>query len=113
VSPEPFYFDVRGQGSSAFLGPTEARLMELAWKHPELTVKATLFHLGPGHGLAYTTVMTIMNRLVEKGLLARTRIGRSFVYRAATDRDTFLRGRISQVLDCLQGNFPEHFARKD
>ena len=109
---EPFYFDVRGQGSAVFLGPTEARLMELAWKHPELTVKAVLFHLGPTPGLAYTTVMTIMNRLVEKGLLTRTRTGRSFVYQAATERDTFLRGRVSQVLDCLRGNFPEHFARK-
>jgi len=113
MSAEPFYFDVRGRGSAVFLGPTEARLMELAWKHPDLTVKAALFHLGPGHGLAYTTVMTIMNRLVKKGLLVRTRTGRSFVYKAATERTAFLGSRVAQVLDCLQGNFPGYFERKN
>jgi predicted transcriptional regulator len=113
MSAEPFYFDVWGQGSAVFLGPTEARLMELVWKHPDLTVKAALFHLGPVPGPAYTTVMTIMNRLVEKGLLTRARTGRSFVYRAATDRTAFLGSRVSQVLDCLQANFPEHVERKN
>jgi predicted transcriptional regulator len=33
-----------------------------------------------GHELAYTTVMTILSRLHEKGLLTRTKVGRRFVY---------------------------------
>jgi predicted transcriptional regulator len=37
---------------------------------------------GRSEPLAYTTVMTVMNRLVDKGALARSRSGRSFVYEA-------------------------------
>lgn len=102
-----FYFDVDGQGMSVFLGPTESRLMEIAWQHPDLSVKKALFHLGPEPATAYTTVMTVLNRLVDKGLLERRREGRNFVYRAAIGRDEFIRSRIDRIRNCLKTNFPD------
>src|SRR6266702_6852017 len=36
--------------------------------------------------LAYTTVMTVLNRLAEQGLVARRRVGRAFAYTAVLDR---------------------------
>ena len=58
-----FYFDPTATGLAVFLGPTEARLMELAWARRRLTVKSALTRLGPDGQLAYTTVSTILNRL--------------------------------------------------
>jgi len=109
MAGDSFYFDIRAEGAGIFLGPTEARLMELAWRQGSLTVKSALFHLGPKSDLAYTTVMTVMNHLVDKGLLSRTRDGRNFVYEPQVERDAFIRDRIAAVRTCLKKNFPKEF----
>ncbi len=103
--PGSFYFDPEATGTAVFLGPTEAQLMDLLWKHENLTVKQALYHLGGSADLAYTTVMTVMNRLTDKGLLTRTKERRNFVYRPVTDRKTFLAARLSVIRGCLQRNF--------
>ena len=108
MTAEPFYFDISGRGVGVFLGSTEARLMELAWQHDSLTVKGALMHLAPDRAPAYTTVMTVLNRLAENGLLLRAKDGRNFVYRPAVDRDQFVRFRVSQIAKCLKRNFPQH-----
>jgi predicted transcriptional regulator len=101
----PFYFDPHAEGIAVFLGPTEAKLMELAWEKKTLTVKKALFYLGENNKLAYTTVMTVLTRLAEKGLLRRVREGRSFVYEPAIDRDSFIKERLKIVNECLKKNF--------
>ncbi len=108
MSSDSFHFDINGQGLSIFLGRTEAELMELAWSHSRLTVKSAMFHLGHEDKRAYTTVMTVLGRLAEKGLLERSRDGRNYVYRAAIDRESFLRAKVQSVLHCLRANFPDH-----
>ena len=55
-----------------------------------------LVHLRPEEH-HYKTVMTVMNRLVEKGLLRRTRLGRAFVYEAAQPRAAFMDNISRQV----------------
>lgn len=56
-----------------------------------------------GGGLAYTTVMTILNRLHAKGALTRTADGRTFVYQPAQNTAEFtarrMRGLLEQVDD--------------
>jgi predicted transcriptional regulator len=101
-----FYFDPHARGTEVFLGPTEAALMELAWKHRQLTAKEASFHLKPDHPLAYTTVMTVMSRLANKGLLFRHRDGRHHVYEPAVERDHFIRERLKLIASCLEKNFP-------
>ena len=103
--PNSFYFDPDGSGLTVFLGPTETRLMELAWKHRSLTVKKAIYYLG-AKKQAYTTIMTVMSRLSEKGLLKRTKEGRSFVYEPAVEREAFIRSRVKTLSDCLRKNFP-------
>jgi len=102
-----FYFDIEADGLEVLLGPTEAKLMELSWRQAELTVKQALFELGPGTELAYTTVMTVLNRLVDKGFLKRRREGRNFVYTPRVSREVFVEERIARILACLKKNFPE------
>jgi predicted transcriptional regulator len=102
---KPFYFDPYGSGLEIFLGPTEAALMELAWKHGELSVKKALTFLGEDKR-AYTTVMTVLARLAEKEILIREKDGRNYLYRPAMDREQFIKSRVAIVRDCLKKNFP-------
>jgi len=107
MTPPSFYFDPAGDGLRVFLGPTEAELMELAWEHKTLTVKSALFFLGDRTPRAYTTVMTVLARLADKGLLTRRKDGRTYAYSPAVSRDEFLQSRTTAVRDCLKRNFPK------
>jgi predicted transcriptional regulator len=65
------------------LGPLEADVMRALWEAEEpLTVRQLLDEVNRGRDprLAYTTVMTVMNRLAEKGALRRERRGRGYAY---------------------------------
>ena len=100
-----FYFDPSADGIAVFLGPTEATLMELAWKHHRLSVKKALYYLGPEEKPAYTTVMTVLGRLADKGLLVREKDGRNYIYRPALSRHEFIENRLKLVSRCLKRNF--------
>ena len=63
------------------LGALERQVMAVVWNHGEISVRAACGRLGAS--IAYTTVMTTMDRLFKKGLLARRKVGRAFLYRAA------------------------------
>jgi predicted transcriptional regulator len=52
-----------------------------------------------GGDLAYTTVMTVMTRLTEKGLLVRQRSGRGYAYTAITDEAELAARQMQRVLD--------------
>ncbi len=70
------------------LGPLEAEVMQGLWKAGEpLTVRQLLERLNDARSqpLAYTTVMTVMNRLAEKGALRRDRRGRGYAYEPTAD----------------------------
>jgi predicted transcriptional regulator len=88
------------------LGDLEAPIMRLMWQRETATVRNILEALDTsGRSLAYTTVMTVMARLAEKGMLVRERIGRSHIYRASTSRDQFLRQSASQRVQGLVQEF--------
>lgn len=102
MTESKFYFNPHGDGLKVFLGRTEALLMEVAWKENEITVKSALFFLQEEKSLAYTTVMTILNRLTEKNLLSREKEGRNFIYRPLISRKEFLNQKISLIKSCLK-----------
>jgi predicted transcriptional regulator len=67
------------------LGPLEAEVMRAVWASDgPVTVRELLERLNEGRArpLAYTTVMTVMSRLEAKGVLARERAGRGYLYHA-------------------------------
>jgi predicted transcriptional regulator len=49
------------------LGDLERAVMDVAWSRPHVTVREVVSLLPAGRKPAYTTVMTVMNRLVDKG----------------------------------------------
>ena len=66
------------------LGTLERDVMAIVWNRDEISVRDVCAQLASG--VAYTTVMTTMDRLFKKRLLARRKVGRAFVYRAAATR---------------------------
>jgi predicted transcriptional regulator len=52
-----------------------------------------------GERLAYTTVMTVLTRLYEKGLVARTPVGRAYAYSYVTDGAGLAARQMGQLLD--------------
>jgi predicted transcriptional regulator len=75
---------LEGDPLRAALGTLERPVMEIVWGAPEVTVRDVQSQLQ--RPVAYTTVMTTLDRLFKKGFLARTRSGRAFVYRATRSR---------------------------
>jgi predicted transcriptional regulator len=65
--------------SSSQLGPLERRVLEALWARGHATVRE-LVENGVCRDLAYTTVMTTLDRLFKKNLLGRVREGRAFRY---------------------------------
>lgn len=64
--------------SSAQLGPLEERILEVLWERKSATVRDLAD--GACQDLAYTTVMTTLDRLFKKKLLSRQVEGRAFRY---------------------------------
>jgi predicted transcriptional regulator len=67
------------------LGALERAVMGVVWKAGEINVREACELLDSS--VAYTTVMTTMDRLFKKRLLARRKVGRAFVYAATATRD--------------------------
>jgi BlaI family transcriptional regulator, penicillinase repressor len=81
------------------LGPLERDVMSLAWVRAEISVREACERLGSS--VAYTTVMTTMDRLFKKGLLDRRKVGRAFVYRARATRQQLENAVLSSLVDAV------------
>ena len=95
---------------AAGLGPLEAEVMGVLWRAgrplPVREVTAAL-NAERTAALAYTTVMTVMSRLTGKGILARSRAGRRFVYApvAADAAEIAVRGVLEEFGDAALARF--------
>lgn len=81
------------------LGPLERAVMEFVWSSgpDEVTVRQVLSSTA-GRGLAYTTVMTVLERLWRKGFLARKLEGRAYLYRARRTREEHVASLVREAL---------------
>ncbi|HUI59067.1 MAG TPA: BlaI/MecI/CopY family transcriptional regulator [Steroidobacteraceae bacterium] len=83
------------------LGPLETRLLELLWAQPH---PATVGHIRRAlPELAYTTIMTTLDRLYRKGVLLRDKHGRAFAYAPRYTRAELLSELISGHVTELLG----------
>ncbi|MBP1156963.1 MULTISPECIES: BlaI/MecI/CopY family transcriptional regulator [unclassified Paenibacillus] len=69
-------YNVNEEGLNHFFGPLEARIMELLWSSEGLTVKEVQSIVNEEHPITFNAVMTVMNRLIEKGHLKKQSSGR-------------------------------------
>ena len=99
------------------LSALESEVMEEIWRHDEVTVRQVLEALNrEAKKRAYTTIMTIMNRLDNKGVVKRRRSGKSDIYRPVMSREDYLEARARAEVDELVADYGEvalaHFARQ-
>jgi predicted transcriptional regulator len=71
------------------------------WLLGEANVQGVRDHLAPKKPLAYTTVMTMLDRLARKQAVTRRKEGRSYVYKAVISRDEVRRLAVRELLDSL------------
>jgi predicted transcriptional regulator len=87
--------------------PLEVECLKALWKLGECSVKDVRAELAPRRDLAYTTVMTLLDRLARKGAVSRRKTGRLFLYTAVLPED-LLRGlAVKELVDSLFGSSPE------
>lgn len=68
------------------LRDTEWDILEALWALEAATAREVCDHLQPRRGWAYSTVKTMLDRLVKRGVVAQEREGRSWCYRAVIGR---------------------------
>lgn len=93
------------KGLGKVLGDLEAEIMEEIWAKGACTVRDVYEGLRLKKRIAYTTVMTVMSRLADKGLLVKDRDGAAFVYRPSVSRDEFRQGVVAKVITGLLDGF--------
>ncbi|MBO3800559.1 MAG: BlaI/MecI/CopY family transcriptional regulator [Candidatus Brockarchaeota archaeon] len=96
----------------AFLGPLEVDVIEVVWSSEKpLTVREVYEKLKRRRKVAYTTIMTTMDRLYDKGLLDRReergRGGIVYVYWPRLEKNGFKKSAVQEVLNSLLENFGE------
>ena len=92
---------------SPTLTEAELRLMEVVWARGEVTVADVVEALEKREALAYSTVLTTMRILEQKGYLAHRQEGRAFVYRALVDRGEARRSAVRHLLKSFFDGSPE------
>ncbi len=88
------------RGLGKILGSREAEIMELLWREGELSV-AQAHQLLASRELAYTTVMTLMKRLWDKGLLQRKLDRGAYIYWPSQSREELLDNVAREVVGGL------------
>lgn len=89
------------------LTDAELRLMDIIWKLAPVSVQGVVDALPADLNLAYSTVLTTMRILEEKGFLTHTKEGRAFVYSPVVERKQASRSALREVLDRFFGSKPE------
>ena len=79
--------------------PLELECLKVLWTIGEGNVKDVREVMTRSRNLAYTTVMTILDRLVRKGGVERHKVGRAFVYAPLLSRDVLRRLAVKELVD--------------
>jgi len=89
------------KGLQKALGDLEAEIMELVWREKEVCVRDVHYQIGLERDIAYTTVMTVMCRLSEKGFLKKEKAGKMYLYRPALSKEEFHRSIAGSIISGL------------
>ena len=94
---------------SLILTDHELRLMEVLWQRMKATVADVVDALPPPP-LAYSTVLTTLRTLEQKGYVAHEADGRAYVYRPVVERDAAAKSAMRHLVDRFFGNSPGDLA---
>jgi predicted transcriptional regulator len=97
-------FKLAEEGLTHIYGELEAKLMEAVWSLKRASVQEVIDHLGGD--LNYKTTMTVLNRLTEKRVLSRQKLGRGFIYTATASKEDLLASVFDRM---VRGMFNNEF----
>ena len=89
------------------LAPLELDCMNTLWPLGEATVREIRDRLAARRARAYTTIMTIMDRLARKGVVERRKAGRAYVYRPRLTAEEARAHALVQVVENFFGGSKE------
>ncbi|OXS52854.1 transcriptional regulator [Cohnella sp. CIP 111063] len=93
--------NMKGEGLNRFFGPLEARIMAILWSSEGLTIKEVQSILNQESPISVNAVMTVMNRLVDKGHLKKTPSGsgrtQAAKFSTVQTREQFLSDQTKEV----------------
>lgn len=104
---EPQKFNLRGRGIERVLGPLEADVMAVLWKDGTSSASEVRKRLLADRPIAFNTVMTILKRLSDKGLVNRAQSDHVAVFTPNMTRDELLDTVSRQVTGSLLEDFGE------
>ncbi len=100
-------FNLRKEGLKKVLGELEAAVLERIWGRENVAVRDVFNELQQERDIAYTTVMTTMDRLWRKGLLSRIRDKNAYLYSPVYSKKRLIQNCINQVLDSILPDITE------
>jgi predicted transcriptional regulator len=106
-------FNIEGNMLETFFGPLEVTIIKVIWasKKRPLTVREVYETVKKKRKIAYTTVMSTMDRLHDKGMLDRQiekgKGGIHYVYWPKLEEQTFKKSAVREVINSLIENFGE------
>ncbi|MFN0132383.1 MAG: BlaI/MecI/CopY family transcriptional regulator [Phycisphaerales bacterium] len=84
------------------LSEAELAVLRVLWDHGPQTVREVLERTHErGRRIAYTTVLTFLSRLEQKGFVTSDKDGPAYVYRAKASRQSVTKSRVRSLLDQL------------
>lgn len=89
------------------LAPLELDCMNTLWPLGEATVREIRDGLAARRARAYTTIMTIMDRLARKGVVERRKAGRAYIYRPRLTAEEARAQALTQVVESFFGGSKE------
>jgi predicted transcriptional regulator len=93
---------------TSHLTPGEYELMEILWPLGEASVKDIWSRVKSERSLAYTTVMTVLEKMYRKGILARRKKGKAYLYSSALSREEARKGIVDHICSgYFGGSFSE------
>ena len=87
------------RAKSSTLTDQELEIMKVVWDNDTVTVRDVYEALLEKRKVAYTTVMTMMNILEQKGHLAKTQEDRAYLYRSTKPRNQVIRGMVREFVN--------------
>lgn len=104
--------NIHEEGLNVFFGPLEAKIMDLLWKKGSYSAKEMQQKLSEETPISFNAVMTVMNRLAEKGYLNKQKRGtgrdRVSVFTPVQEKEQFIMEQTKTITHGLMNEFGEY-----
>lgn len=98
-------------------GELQLAVLRVLWSEGESTVEEICRGLPPEHDVAYSTVSTVLTRLLDRDVVSRRKEGRSYLYRSEVEEDRVRGSMVAELLDRAFGGDPaelvSHLLRRE